>query len=218
MGTFALKSAMEAVYLSKIRGWGIIRRYLGRQIIPNNIYKSKKKLNLGSGNLPLPTYINVDILKERKPDIVCDVRKLDFAKENEYDLIRASHILEHFELSQCRQILIDWRRALRKGGYLIICVPDYEALSWRVILDPSGLKLDDETYKNGWISGLFALGLPLEFRHKIIFTYKTLRDLLNDSGFKTIGRLNYFKEEPHILGINDNSCNLFSLNLAAIKI
>lgn len=215
-----LWNSLSELYLIKIRGWYRMRLYLSKMrkpVIPNEIYKSKKKLNLGSSNKVIPAHINVDILDEFKPDIVCNVAKLDFATNNEYDLVRASHILEHFTLAECREALSEWRRVLRVGGYLVVCVPDFEALSWRTILKPSGFELDPETYKNGWINGLFALDLPPEFRHKIVFTYKSLCELLSSSGFKVVSKLNYLIEEPYTLGISDNSCTLFSLNVAAVK-
>lgn len=216
-----LWKAMSALYFSKIRGYYRIRKYIakiGRQSIPDEIYKSPKKLNLGSSNRLLPNYINVDILEERNPDIVCDVSKLDFAKDNEYDLVRASHVLEHFGFEEISQVLAEWRRVLRPGGYLVISVPNYRALCWCVILKPSRLELEEHIYKNGWINGIFALDLPPPFRHKTVFTYRSLVNLLNRSGFKVIAKLNYLKEEPYTLGIEDDSCSICSLNLAAIKI
>jgi predicted SAM-dependent methyltransferase len=172
---------------------------------------------LGSSNRLLPTYINIDALPEHSPDIVCDVSRLTFARDNEYDLVRASHILEHFAFEQLAEVLGEWRRVLRTGGYLVVCVPNCRALAWRAILQPSGFDLDEKTYRNGWISGTFALGLPPEFMHKIVFTRKSLTAVLSRSGFQVVGGLDYRKEHPFTLGITDDSCSPFSLNIAAIK-
>ena len=57
------------------------------------------RLNLGCGDVPLPGYVNVDVVDERlgnKPDIVCDVRKLDAFESNCADEILAVHVIEHF--------------------------------------------------------------------------------------------------------------------------
>lgn len=218
---YALWNALSALYLGRLNGWYWMQTHMSklrRPIIPRKIYKYGKKLNLGSGKQLLPTYTNIDILEEFSPDIVCDVSKLTFASDNEYDLVRASHVLEHFTIDECKEILIEWRRVLTPNGYLIVCVPDFEVLSWRTILKPSGLNLDCETYKNGWINGIFALDLSPEYRHKIVFYFKSLNNLLSKSGFKVVGRLNYLREEPYILGIIDDSCSLFSLNVVAKKI
>ena len=213
--------ALEALYFSRVRGYYRIQPFIDRfrkQIVPNSIYKSPKKLNLGSSYRLLPSYINVDVLEERNPDIVCDIRKLKFSPDNEYDLVRASHVIEHFALEELPDVLAEWRRVLKVGGCLVACVPDYLALSWRAILKPSGFNLDEKTYRNGWINGLFALDLPPEFRHKIVFTFDSLAGLLTDSGFKVLGKQHYRVEHPFTLGITDNSCSLFSLNVVAQKI
>lgn len=94
-----------------------------KRLIPEETYKSSRKLNLGSGHTPLPNYINVDILTERHPDVSCKVDQLPFANET-FDLVRSSHILEHFEYSKAKEVISEWIRVLRPGGYLILCVPD----------------------------------------------------------------------------------------------
>jgi predicted SAM-dependent methyltransferase len=213
--------AVTEIYLSKLPGFyrsQPIFDMFRKQIIPDSVYSSQKKLNLGSSTRLLPGYVNVDALEERNPDIVCEISKLDFAKENEYDLVRASHVLEHFSYDEIPEVLMEWRRVLRVGGYFVICVPNFRALSWGTIIKPSGYNLDDETYKNGWVNGLFALDLPPRFRHKIVFHYNSLANLLNSHGFKVVGKLNYRKEHPFTLGVDDDSCNFMSLNIAAIKV
>jgi len=213
--------AFASVYLSGIRGYYRLQSIFDRfrkQSVPNSIYQSPRKLNLGSSDRLIPTYTNADALEERSPDIVCDIRKLNFAADNEYDLVRASHVLEHFALEEIPDILSEWRRVLKVGGYLIVCVPNYVALSWRAVLKPSGFSLDKETYQNGWINGVFALDLPPQYRHKIVFTYDSLSTLLANSGFKVIGRLSCRVEEPFTLGIKDDSCDPFSMNIAARKV
>ncbi len=212
---------VEEIILSQARGYYKIQPLLDKfrkRLIPNSVYKSQKKLNLGSSVSSIPGYLNVDALEERNPDIVCDIRKLKFAKDNEYDLVRASHVLEHFSLEEIPAILSEWHRVIKTGGYFVVCVPNYIALSWRAILNPSGFNLDQKTYQNGWINGLYALDLPPEYRHKIVFTYQSLSKLLNENGFKVIGKQHFRVEEPYTLGITDNSCNNLSLNVVAQKI
>ncbi|ALA61140.1 class I SAM-dependent methyltransferase [Nitrospira moscoviensis] len=215
-----LISALIGMTIEKTPAWNRLCSRLvsvRTSAIPLEVYRSSKKLNLGCSVHRLPTYINVDVQEKFKPDIVSNATSLAFAGDNEYDLIRASHILEHFDLKDCRSVLAEWRRVLKPGGYLIVCVPFYEALAWRTVLWPKGLALDERTLKNGWINGLFALDLPAEFRHKMVFSEASLRGLLHECGFQVKARLSYFKEEPYTLGIKDDSCNAFSLNLAAVK-
>jgi SAM-dependent methyltransferase len=217
----ALISALEEVYMSRIRGYWRTRLFIDRlrkPIIPASIYESTKKLNLGSSCRPLPSYLNVDALADFNPDIVCDIRKLDFAIDNEYDLVRASHVLEHFAFEEIPNVLAEWRRVLKVGGYLVVCVPDYIALSWRAILKPSRFDFNDKAFDYGWLIGLYALNLPPEFRHQTVFTRKGLTGLLNKAGFKILGKQVFRVEHPFTLGIMDDSCNLLSLNVVAQKI
>ncbi len=214
-----LLCAVSSLLLTRVRGYFWLLKKLDKlekQVIPPEIYASKEKLNLGSSNRLIPTYINVDALEERKPDIVCDVSRLTFAPDNTYDLVRASHILEHFALEKISTVLSEWRRVLKPGGFLVLCVPNFRAIAWRVVLSTSGFNLSREV-ENGWIKGLFALDLPPEFRHQIVFDYDSLCTLLSNNGFKVFGRYNYRKEHPFTIGIEDDSCSIFSLNIVATK-
>ena len=194
---------------------------LKKPLLPEEIMKSKKKLNLGSGNNPLPGYVNVDILPERKPDIISLVDKLEFSGDNEWDLVRASHILEHFEYDQGQTVLAEWRRVLKPGGYLVVCCPDYLRLCWLAIFrpyvyDPLSPKWGKDA--RTLIGGLYALDLPHEFRHKVIFSQRSLTQNLNANGFKVVGRQTYQVEEPYILDIKDDSTTPFSMNIVAQKV
>ena len=219
-----MKDFLAALYDTRIAHWrGAYRLgcWLGRQassLIPAEVYESDKKLNLGSSNRSLPGYVNVDGLAERHPDIVSGVDRLDFASDNEYDLVRASHVIEHFTVEECPAVLAEWRRVLKPGGWLVICTPDYIRLSWRAILKRSRFDPASKNYLPDWIGGLFAVDLPPEFRLKDVFTEASLRSLLQSAGFQVIGRQHYLVEHPYTLGISDDSCNLLSLNLAARKV
>jgi predicted SAM-dependent methyltransferase len=215
-----LVNAFVGMTVEKMPAWHWLRSIVApvrKSVVPREIYSSSKKLNLGCSIHRLPTYINVDVQERFNPDIVSNASSLSFAADSEYDLVRASHILEHFDLKDCRSVLFEWRRVIKPNGFLIVCVPYFEAWAWRTVLWPRGLALDEKTLKNGWINGLFALDLPPEFRHKVVFTERSLRNLLHECGFQVKARLDFYNEEPYTLGIKDDSCNSFSLNFAAIK-
>ena len=61
--------------------------------------KTAVKLNLGCGDKILEGYINIDTAserKERKPDIIADIRDLKKIKTAIADEILAVHVIEHF--------------------------------------------------------------------------------------------------------------------------
>lgn len=73
--------------------------------------EDRVKLNLGCGDKILSGYINVDTVLERagnKPDIICDVRKLDNFSDGYADEILAVHVVEHFWRWEVVSILKEW--------------------------------------------------------------------------------------------------------------
>lgn len=95
----------------------------------------KKACNLGSGDhhfesTPEIEWINMDIDdRDGKVEIAGDVSKsLPFPAEM-FDIIVASHIVEHVEMSIVSEVLKDWMRCLKKNGQLIITVPNARALA-----------------------------------------------------------------------------------------
>lgn len=86
-----------------------------------------KRLNLGCGDKILPGYINVDVVENRagkKPDVVCDLRKLEPFADNSVDEILAVHVVEHFWRWEVLAVLKEWVRVLRPGGKMILECPN----------------------------------------------------------------------------------------------
>jgi predicted SAM-dependent methyltransferase len=71
--------------------------------------------------------------RDGKVEVAGDVSKtLPFENET-FDIMVASHILEHLEMSIVKDVIKDWMRCLKKDGKLIITVPDSRALAERYI-------------------------------------------------------------------------------------
>lgn len=93
--------------------------------------KKKLALDIGFGGVnradQLPSYqiVTVDIRDETKPDYRCDVRKLPFDNKH-FDLVFASHILEHFDRREWNEVLLEWIRVLKVGGIFELIVPNIE--------------------------------------------------------------------------------------------
>jgi len=108
------------------------------------------KLNLGAGPTEIEGYTSIDRKngKEAYP--------LDYADDS-VSVIRASHLLEHFDFGDARKALHDWVRALETNGILRISVPDFDQIAVRSHDDPAwhfylmGGQTDENDYhKSVW--------------------------------------------------------------------
>lgn len=79
--------------------------------------------DLGAGNdLIVPWAITVDIKADACPQVLGDAMHLDWLATNELDFVYSSHLLEDF--ADTETVLREWLRVLRKGGLLILFLPD----------------------------------------------------------------------------------------------
>lgn len=83
-----------------------------------------KGLELGPGSSPLKGFISMDIVERKGVDFVGDVSKRLPFDDGEFDVVYASHVLEHVAWYDAPRILKDWARVVRKGGSLEIWVPN----------------------------------------------------------------------------------------------
>ena len=83
-----------------------------------------KKLNLGCGKFPKKGYINLDIDKDAKADILHDLNNYPCPlPDNHFKIIEMYHILEH--ITDIRETLKEINRILLEGGQVIIKVPHF---------------------------------------------------------------------------------------------
>lgn len=99
----------------------------------------KKALNIGCGDQHFNSteeieWLNMDLdNRDGRVEVEGDVSKeLPFPAEM-FDIIVASHIVEHIEMSIVADVIRDWMRCLKKDGHLIITVPDARALAERYV-------------------------------------------------------------------------------------
>ena len=89
---------------------------------------NKKYLNLGCGSEKFIDCINIDSCKEYNPDLVCDIKKLPYDPDS-IDGIYALDVLEHIPRSLVLLTLESWHKILKKGGFLILRLPDIRSIS-----------------------------------------------------------------------------------------
>ena len=157
-------------------------------------------LNVGGNNknIPIPKiydgwqHVLLDISPKGKPDIVCDARKLNTLKADEYDAIYCSHNLEHYYRHEVFDVLAGFLHVLKPEGFVHLRVPDINELMQVVV--KNSLDIDDVLYKSpaGPITVrdvMYGYGKEIEesgndfFAHKTGFTAKSLSSVIRTSGF-----------------------------------
>ncbi len=108
------------------------------------------RLNLGSGNEPLPDHLNVDRRRIAGADVVADVVALPF-RDGAALSVRASSLLEHF--ADPYPVLDEVHRVLAPGGRFVMRVPSL--WSWAALLDRSHVFLADLKLWREILAGYF---------------------------------------------------------------
>jgi len=91
-------------------------------------------LDIGyGGDSIVPTAITLDLpipytrVGNHPQNLTGDCRDLYWFKNSCLDYIFSSHLLEDFSIDKIRQILQEWVRVLKPGGYLVLYLPDEQA-------------------------------------------------------------------------------------------
>lgn len=150
------------------------------------------KLNLGAGYKPLDGYVNID------RDCGLEAYPLPYDDES-VDEVRASHILEHFPHCQVSDVVREWVRVLKPGGWLKIAVPDFDWICRRYL---EGVPDNIQGYLMGGQTDANDF-------HKTMFDRSGLTEVLKHAGLVDVQR---WKSE-----IDDCASYPLSLNLKARK-
>ena len=174
------------------------------------------KLHIGPGNTYLPGWINVDIFSNVRADIYSSALALPYERET-FELIYASHVLEHFSRHMILAALTHWRDLLSSGGILRLAVPDFEAVCLYY--------LRTRELKN--IMGLLYGGQDNDLNvHKVSFDQYTLTEMLEKVGFNEIRKWSWQEtdhanyddySQAYLPYMNKEEGMLMSLNLEAVK-
>lgn len=145
-----------------------------RRIINNDfeIFFKGKGIDIGCGKDP----VKPDAIKH---DSIFGDEALDLSKyENEeFDYVYSSHCLEHIEHTEWA--LNEWWRVLKKGGHLIVVVPEWTLYEKRIF--PSQFNSDHKK--------LFNIDTMLYFSHTLKNS-QLVRLQVNDLGFDYTDKVN----------------------------
>ena len=104
---------------------GIFHKYSFTQInLIVNRFKFKRKIEIGPGAVRIPDFETLNIAWTPLTDYVLDASKRLPFKNETFELVYASHILEHMPWYHVEDILTEWIRILKPKGVLEVWVPD----------------------------------------------------------------------------------------------
>jgi SAM-dependent methyltransferase len=109
------------------------------------------RLNLGAGSRPLEGFVNIDVRKRARVDVVADATDLPFADGTAVE-VQASSLLEHFR--DPYSVLDEAHRVLAPGGRFVVRVPSPWSQAGQ--LDPTHVFLADLKLWREILGGYFG--------------------------------------------------------------
>ncbi len=104
---------------------GKLRQYRKTRVnLRANLGKPHRMLEIGPGDARIAGFETLDVVDKPHVDYVRDATKtLPFTSDT-FELIYASHVLEHVAWYQTEHALKEWIRILKPGGHLELWVPN----------------------------------------------------------------------------------------------
>lgn len=149
-----------------------------------------RRIEVGSGQRPLPGYIHVDVDPDsRSVDLLVRGPCLP-VKDGWSDEILSVHMIEHVPPPMLRPTLREWFRVLRDGGSLRIHTPNGNVLGQLLVDSAMGSEPNPfwavQCAIFGYGMGPAVTGpdwLTTRTDHRMILTFPVLRFLLEEVGF-----------------------------------
>jgi len=146
------------------------------------------KINIGCGWRNFgPEWIHIDGGDYPHLDSK-DIMNLSQGNE-EVDLIYASHVLEYFDREEVKTLLKEWHRVLKPRATLRLAVPNFES-----IVEAYGKEEYSLDNFLGPLYGKMSMGRETIY-HKTVYDFKSLAQLLSESGFVDVRLFDWRKTE-----------------------
>lgn len=121
------------------------------------------------------TVLRYDSNPEVRPDVRCDIRKIP-EDDNVFDMVIASHILEHLPIKDAEKTLKEWLRILKPEGKLVVKVPDIRYACERIARGDLGF-IDQTTGMPYYLLMLYGMQTSEGQFHKNGFVKEMLEAL-----------------------------------------
>lgn len=157
---------------------------------------NKKVLNIGANKSKLDfeyfknyQEIKLDVCENSNPDIVANVVDMGIIPSNIFDAVWASHIIEHIYWHELPIAFAEIKRILKESGTGIIMVPNLEMLSDCLKDDVNKTLYESASGPVSALDVIYGHRESIkcgryEMEHKIGFTPKLLKQILNFCDFK----------------------------------
>lgn len=138
------------------------------------------RLNIGCGETKIRGYVNIDVEKKTKPDIVFDIRKFTLPFRNAtVTQINCIHNIEHIEVRYWPHVFSEFHRVLKNGAQLILAYPEFEKCAKNFLENHRGLK-------DFWRATLYGRQLYPGDYHVVPMVTTDLVKILQSYGFDPI--------------------------------
>jgi predicted SAM-dependent methyltransferase len=144
---------------------------------------SPRRVSLGAGGVHEAGWIATDA---HELDLLRPQTWSRFVGPDSIDAMLAEHVWEHLTLGEGKTAAATCYRYLKPGGYLRVAVPD------GYFPDP---EFQDYIKVDGVAGGGASGG------HKLVYTYRQLREVFESAGFRT-ALLEYHDEEGNFHGVD----------------
>lgn len=149
------------------------------------------KLEIGCNGKKLgEEWETLDILAGENIDIVANIEEPLPIKDNTYDLIYMSHVLEHIAWYKTIDVLKELLRILKPEGIIEIFVPDIDKIISaykKNIIPDEWYKFNEEKNPFLWFVGrLYTYGMHDSDFHRAAFNKRHLKDCLEKAGFQDV--------------------------------
>jgi SAM-dependent methyltransferase len=157
-----------------------------------------RRLEIGPGKRPISGFETLNIVG--RPTYRADASARLPISTDTFDLVYASHVLEHIPWHKTDSTLKEWVRILKPGGILEIWVPNAQIIAAALLAD-NGIP---ETWRNNfhgkrhnpdedvclWAAGrLYSFGPPDHGWHRSLYTPNYLHKVLCRAGLRDVHRL-----------------------------
>lgn len=139
------------------------------------------KIHLGSGEINLQGWVNIDARKFNHTHLVSQDFSLKEFKNNSVEQIYLCHVLEHFSFKDSPKLLEVIKNKLKLSGIVRISVPNFKQ-----IVKIYNASKDLNIIKNALMGGQ---SYNNDF-HRSVYDFKEIYDLLRELGFKKIMKWN----------------------------